>query len=575
MARRKNRPAETLPAVAPGGSRTIRLVKLFFFAALAAGATVYAPDQFYDGFETPKLFLFQTAICLALLASIIHLLILRRTEVLLPVETVPLVILFVIAALSVSWSGNRGLAVERLFQLGALASCLFFAFWLYRGQSARAVFRFVVFAGAAIAVWSCLLDFIEPLRSWVYPHYLEWSGGKDIDYYRPVISNQGNPNFTLHVLVLTLPAACGLILTELSEAVNRGKAKGAVVWAGIPATGVLAGLICFYLSQNRSGVLSLLFALVVFTASLLLFKRRALSANLKVHWKKFAVSAGIILVAGAAYFTFSNSGARLAGQMAALGRERAANWVRRFQNLRDTENIDIYARVVFYEAGWAMIKDDPLLGKGIGQFVIQNSRYRTAKHWEKFNLIPPEIKMWELIPREAHNEFWQLWIECGLAGLAAFLAFLWLLARRAWKCLREFESRPEFYMLLGTSCGIAGTLANSLFTFPLQTVTSASFFWTSCGLLLAACCKPEPDPVSRRLSFSLERKSGPAKVLFAVAVLAAATGIWGAARIVRAQYLFFGGMKIHADDLVRARKLNTKAADLLPYHFEMQYVEGI
>lgn len=582
MTRRNKRPeksAEVTP-INRGRRWSMAAVKLFFFAALVAGSTVFAPDLFYDGFEIPKLFFFQSGICLALLAVGVHLRLSGKIRLELPLEAVPLVILFLVAALSITWSCNRWLAVERLFQVGSMAGCFFFAFWLYRGGYARAAFNFVVTAGTLIALWSCLLDFIDPLRQWVYPHYLEtWAGGQVIDHYRPLISNQGNPNFTLHVLVLTLPAAFGVLLAALADLGNRRRPVQASVMAGISAIGVISGTACFYLSQNRSGVLSVLFASAVFAAALLVFKRRALAAVLKNYWKKLTLISAAVLVSAAGYLTFTDSGSRLAAGLTTVARERADNWIRRFQSLRSTENIDVYARVVFYETGWAMFEDDPLLGKGIGQFVIQYPRYKTPRHWEKFSLMPPEIKMWELIPSQTHNEYLQVLLETGLVGLAAFLAFVFLLARGAWKSVKSCESGPEFFTLLGFAAGMAGTLANATLTFPLQTVTSSALFWTSAGLVLAPIyrdCRPETSIYRgcRGVSASLDCRRFPGSLLVIAAGLTAAAGLWGAARIVKSQYLFFSGMKVHASELDFAVKTDGQAADLLPYHFEMQYVQG-
>ena len=95
--------------------------------------------------------------------------------------------------------------------------------------------------------------------------------------------------------------------------------------------------------------------------------------------------------------------------------------------------------------------------------------------------------MWDKIPPQTHNEFLQIAVELGLLALAAFLLFWLLFALRLGKCLKAHTGEAEFYLLLGAGSGILGTLFNSLFTFPLQTVTSATLFWSTAGLLLARC----------------------------------------------------------------------------------------
>ncbi|MFH1068573.1 MAG: hypothetical protein V1794_03030, partial [Candidatus Glassbacteria bacterium] len=109
------------------------------------------------------------------------------------------------------------------------------------------------------------------------------------------------------------------------------------------------------------------------------------------------------------------------------------------------------------------------------------------------------------------------------------------------------------------------------------TVTSSALFWTSAGLVLAPIyrdCRPEVGAGRRVVSMTLDCRRFPGSLLVIIAGLTALVGLWGAARIVKGQYLFFSGMKVHADQLDYAVKTNAKAAELLPHRFEMQYVEG-
>lgn len=134
---------------------------------------------------------------------------------------------------------------------------------------------------------------------------------------------------------------------------------------------------------------------------------------------------------------------------------------------------------------------------------------------------------------------------------------------------------PEFYLTLGAGAGVLGTLFNAIFTFPLQTVTSAVFFYSVSGLILASLSRNNGGKFCRETGFSvpLARPLSRAAI-FAAAVIMLSAGIWGSFRIVRGQYVFFDALKTHAHDLAYSIRRNDQAGKLLPYHFEIQYVQG-
>ncbi len=173
----KNRNAVTSQA-ASAGSPANRAIEWVFYAGLVLGVSVFAPEYFYDGFEVPKLFCVQAAV--ALIAILFFFSSVRKKELSfrLPALMIPLLALFLFGAASIAWSLNRLLALERLFHVSALAAWLVFAWALYRGRSIRGPLYFIIFAGAAVALWALALDWVIPLRNWVYPHFVEiWPGG--------------------------------------------------------------------------------------------------------------------------------------------------------------------------------------------------------------------------------------------------------------------------------------------------------------------------------------------------------------------------------------------------------------
>ena len=129
-----------------------------------------------------------------------------------------------------------------------------------------------------------------------------------------------------------------------------------------------------------------------------------------------------------------------------------------FQIGGDTE------RFAVWRGTWAMIKDNPFLGKGIGTFMDYFPKY-----------IPG------LTTRYAHNCFLQIWAETGIFGLLSFLGFLGVIF---WKSIKTFRRNSDF-ILLGIICAVFGFLIHSFFDNQLYSLQLAVLFWFMLGLLLA------------------------------------------------------------------------------------------
>jgi len=402
------------------------LARLMFYTGLVLGASLFFPDNFFDGFETPKLVAAQSAAMLALCLGALSIVARGRMELRLPLAAFPLAALFTVAAFSILWSLNSALAVERLIHVTALASFGVLAWGLYRGREIRRPVYFIVFASGLIALWGLVLDWIKPLRLKVYPHFfVKYSENNVVDLYRELTSNQGNPNFLMHILVLAAPLSLGAVLSEL--AAFRERRARSLLFSALSGLTFLVEAICFFRSQNRSSLLGVIFAFALFTALLLLFHRARIMGLLARRWKALVLLA--VITAGSFYgfLRLTPSGKVFSERAAQEISVRVNLWKTRFANLSSTSNIDVYSRVVFLESGKSMVADDPFLGKGIGQFTIEYPRYKTPAHWEAFHLLTePPVKRWSLLPVQAHNEFLQVAIELGLPALGLFLLF-WLL----------------------------------------------------------------------------------------------------------------------------------------------------
>jgi len=577
MSRRKtgSQPEETKvldPAGSSLSSRFETLARWTFLAGLLAGATLFFPERFYDGFETPKLVAAQAAAFLALGLGALSLLGRERPLLRLPKAALPLLGLFVLAAFSILWAGDRPLAVERLLQVGSLVSYGLLAWALYQGRDIRRPLYFMIFAAGLIALWGLILDWVKPLRLLIYPHFfVQYSENNIVDLYRELTSNQGNPNFLFHILVLTVPLSLGAALSELTA--WREKRLRSRLLAGLFSLTFLVEALCFFRSQNRSSLLGVTLALGLLVAMLLLFHRKRILSLLGRRWKTLVLALVLSLAALIGFTRFTSAGRQFEERARAEAVQRAAHWKARFASLSDPHNIDVYSRVVFLEAGMRMIGAHPLSGTGIGQFAIQFPRYKTAQHWEAFHLLTePPIKRWSLLPWQAHNEFLQTAIELGLPGLLLFLAFWALFGWSVWRCLGRLQGGALFYVLLGAFCGLAGCLLNAMLTFPFQTVTSGTLIWSVAGLCLAACPLPEGKG---EVTVNLPLAGRPARLaVAAICVVMVGLGLGAPWRYLRGEGLYFDALKSHAANLGYSLQQNEKAAKLLPGHYEILFTQG-
>ncbi|MEA2063223.1 MAG: O-antigen ligase family protein, partial [Gemmatimonadota bacterium] len=547
-----------------------RTAEWIFYACLVLGATVVAPQDFFDWSEPPKLFTVQVGaaaiLCLWLCAAALR----GSLRVRLPAVLLPLGFTAVVAVLSVAWSVNPGLAVERLYHVGSLALFLVFALWLYRGQDVKGALYLIIFISAGIALWGLVLDLVDPLRNWVYPNFLEQRGGHWINNIRPLTSTQGNPNFLLHVLVMAVPAALGALvhcLLERQEIVRRTRRVLILALAG----SFLLPLACFARSQNRSSLVAVFLALLLFFVISLVINRGQMFSffqTCRKHAPRFLAGLALAALAAAAAIGFTDRGRSFALSFTSSAQARLAYWGTRFGNLTDLENIDVYSRVVLFETSTAMIADNPLLGKGIGQFQVYYPGYKTVEHWEKFPLLTPEIKRWSEIPAFAHNEWLQVFLELGVFAFASFLLFWILLGLMVLGVLRRSAGDPRFFLVLGIAAAIAGALFNALLTFPLQTITSGMFFWGLVGLLLVQCEVFVPGGRLREFDLTLRIKPVAAKLALAAgAVMILALCTWGSVRIIRSQYLLFDALKNHARRLDYSIRQVDKAERVEPGSF--------
>jgi O-antigen ligase len=268
-----------------------------------------------------------------------------------------------------------------------------------------------------------------------------------------------SPNNLALFLDRAVPLAAALALARPSPA---GPARRAVETDGRPrpaglaralwAAAALAGAAALFFTFSRGAWIATAVALLVVTAALL--PRRLLARRRRVL--ALAAGLGLLLL--------------VAGAMLALR-------VERFGSLIRPEGTGVL-RIHLWQAAADMIRDHPLWGIGLDQFLYHYPRYIRPEAWREPNLSHP------------HNILLDFWLRLGILGLVALAWGAWMLAR----LLRLAPGAPGTAVPRALQAGAAGAAVamlvhglvdNSYFVLDLAYTT-----WIIC---LVAELAPEPD----------------------------------------------------------------------------------
>jgi len=126
-------------------------------------------------------------------------------------------------------------------------------------------------------------------------------------------------------------------------------------------------------------------------------------------------------------------------------------WTARFSSLLDLEKGTGFFRVKLWEATLNMLKDNPILGVGLDNFLYQyRTRYVLPEAWQELNLSHP------------HNFLLDWWTRLGVGGVIILGWMLWEFFRAGLKRYRRMPEGEEKALLLGFMGAMVETLAHGL-----------------------------------------------------------------------------------------------------------------
>jgi len=219
-------------------------------------------------------------------------------------------------------------------------------------------------------------------------------------------------------------------------------------------------LICQSRGIWISIILTIIFALII------IYKYKLL--NIFKNNKKWLIALLIIFLAITTIYSTENP----------LNKSRLTVTERAVSTL-DRKDPSVNARLLIWRTTHEMIKDNPIIGAGIGSFEMKYLFYQA----EILKEASENIKYY-INAAESHNEYLQMWAEIGIIGLGIFLIILAILYKQFLLFFRQEEDIQKKIIAWGMILGITCFLVHSLFTFPLHVPALASTFFVILGLAL-------------------------------------------------------------------------------------------
>lgn len=377
--------------------------------------------------------------------------------------------------------------VQAFLTLGVgISFYLIASLWPNTTKKLESTLRWINWSGLILLGWSALQAFFW-YTSKSYPAFMYKIQGvltPTAFFYDRVSGFAFEPSWLAHQLnMVYLPL--WLAATALRTSAHRFRILG-ISFENILLAGGVAVLL---LSLSRIGELGFLLsvAFLLLLGNLYLIKRiqarlvRRFSVRPSLNRLfRGGVTIAILLAFLAAYaglaLGFVYGASRLDYRMARLFQTQLSG-----QSFFQYANNLVFAeRLVFWDAGWRIFNDFPILGVGIGNAGFYFTDKLPAFAWA---LTEVETLMFHLPTIPNTKNLWvRLLAETGVVGFALFLTWLYTLWRSA-QFLRTSQ-KPLF-----KTVGLAGLLILVALVSEGFSIDSFAlpYFWFSLGLVTAAC----------------------------------------------------------------------------------------
>ncbi|OGR74646.1 MAG: hypothetical protein A2X38_02230 [Elusimicrobia bacterium GWC2_61_25] len=328
------------------------------------------------------------------------------------------------------------------------------------------------------------------------------------------VSTFGNPNFISSYVVLFLPLAASLLM-KADTGVKR-------LYYGLVFLSYEGMLMCSLTRSSWIGAAAAFSFLFAFASH-----RGMLKVNKKFLYPFFAAALALLVFWPSDSLKPFSSGLLERVSEAASGVSSPAA----VSLSGDSGKIysSFHQRLLIWTSAWQMGLENPLLGKGWGQFELFYPFYQG-----RLILNFPVMRNLRTHANNAHNEVLEQWSQAGLIGLGVYLWFLAVLFYGFWRFYRA--AGPEArYAAVPLAAGLAGMLADNLLNVSLHFAVPALAFWWVAGALALKTSGTAP-----RAPWKSPRACAAAAWCLLALCLA---GGWLWQRQFKREFLYFNGFK--------------------------------
>ena len=232
----------------------------------------------------------------------------------------------------------------------------------------------------------------------------------------------------------------------------------------------------------------------------------------------------------------------------------------------------IKSRITNWKFTTLMIKDNPLLGSGIGTYKYNSLRYqaRFLEQGQNRSIYP------YVFATKTHNEYLQLWAELGIVGLGIFI---WLIISYFYYGLRfikRVKNRYKQGIIIGLMGAVIAVLIDGIFGFPLHLPATIVLFWLALALTIVTI-KSEIDAEEVNTSKKDSSQITWLKPLLYIIIilLAIFLCVTVSRPFIARTYWYYGNKELEKNkDVNKAIKMYEEALKWDPYLGEVYYQMG-
>lgn len=219
---------------------------------------------------------------------------------------------------------------------------------------------------------------------------------------------------------------------------------------------ILLCILAIFLSASRSVLIITLISFVLFTFILkkINFIKKFTVKNLYLFIALFLLILFFLIPSSTNFLKFS---------------------LNRFYELITLKSDDIKTRMLIIEASMNMIKENSILGNGVGAFKYLYPKYQSEVIKKHNNIRSTHTSY-------VHNDYMQILVETGFIGLFLFLYIVFYTLFIFFKNC-EHLSDLQYVFSIAIMCSLFSYMLEGFFNFPFYIMPSAGIFWLYLGIL--------------------------------------------------------------------------------------------